>query len=81
MNKPFAFSAAPFTPWQCAKAKHKEDLTDNTTCINLDAEVMGAGSNACGPKPADEYCLGKLHGKSFSFVMSPVAGNNDSEAE
>lgn len=81
VNKPFAFSAAPFTPWQCAKAKHREDLTDHTTCINLDAEVMGAGSNACGPQPDKSYCLGKLKGKSFSFVMIPVLGRVDSEEE
>lgn len=81
VNKPFVFSAAPFTPWQCAKAKHRDDLTDNTVCINLDAEVMGAGSNACGPKPAKEYCLGSLQGKTFSFVMSPVFGSDDSEEE
>ena len=72
VNKPFVFSAAPFTPWQCAKAEHREDLTHYTTCINLDAEVMGAGSNACGPMPSKEYCLGKLKGKTLSFAMSPV---------
>lgn len=71
-EKPFVFSAAPFTPNQCAKAKHREDLPKNTTCINIDALVMGAGSNACGPKPSKQYRLGKLKGKRLSFVIRPI---------
>ncbi|MCH5320343.1 MAG: hypothetical protein J1E36_01170 [Eubacterium sp.] len=72
VNKPFVFSANPFTPQDCAKAKHREDLTDNTTCINLDAEVMGAGSNSCGPPPTKKYRLGSLAGKKFTFVVKPI---------
>lgn len=72
LNKPFIFSANPFTPWQCAKAMHRDDLRYNTTCVNIDGEIMGAGSNACGPIPSGEYMLGKLKGKSFSFVIRPL---------
>lgn len=72
VNKPFVFSANPFTPQDCAKAMHRDDLTENTTCINLDADVLGAGSNACGPRPSKEYRVGSLKGKRFSFVIKPI---------
>ena len=58
----------------CAKAMHREDLTYNTTCINLDSDVLGAGSNACGPTPSQEYRVGSLTGKAISFVIKPVDG-------
>lgn len=74
VNKPFVFSANPFTPQDCAKAMHREDLTYNTTCINLDSDVLGAGSNSCGPTPSPEYHVGSLTGKAISFVIKPVDG-------
>ncbi|MGN1203080.1 MAG: glycoside hydrolase family 2 TIM barrel-domain containing protein [Eubacterium sp.] len=72
VGNPFVFSANPFTPQQCAKARHREDLTDNTTCVNLDAEIMGAGSNSCGPPPSKKHRLGSLKGKRFEFVIKPI---------
>ncbi len=72
VGKPFAFSVNPFTPQECAKAGHKEDLVYRTTCVNLDAEILGAGSNACGPPPAKQYRLHKLKGKIIEFVIKPI---------
>ncbi len=72
VDRPFVFSANSFTPNQCAKAKHREDLTHNTTCINIDGEIMGAGSNSCGPPPSAKYRLGKMAGKKLSFVIKPL---------
>lgn len=73
IDKPFVFSANPFTPQQCAKAMHREDLPKgNTSCINIDAEILGAGSNACGPLTSNKYRLGKLKGKKLSFVIKPI---------
>ena len=77
LDKPFIFSANPFTPQQCAKAKHREDLPCGTTCINIDAEDMGAGSNSCGPGPSGKYKLGKLKGKELSFVIKPIGDFNE----
>lgn len=74
VDKPFVFSANPFTPQDCAKAMHREDLTYNTTCINIDSDILGAGSNSCGPVPSKEYRIGSLSGKSVSFVIKPVDG-------
>lgn len=68
----FIFSARPFTPSQCAKASHREELPNTASCINIDSEVMGAGSNSCGAKPSAEYQLGKIAGKSLFFVIKPV---------
>ncbi|MDE6767095.1 MAG: hypothetical protein K2J35_02735, partial [Eubacterium sp.] len=72
VDKPFVFSANPFTAQSCAKAMHREDLKATTTCINIDSEMLGAGSNACGPVPAKEYQLGSLKGKTLSVVIKPV---------
>ncbi len=77
IDKPFAFSANPYTPQQCAKASHREDLPDAaTTCVNLDCEIMGAGSNSCGPLPSRKYRLGSLRGKKISFAIKPI-GESD----
>ncbi|MCM1115705.1 MAG: hypothetical protein NC397_09435 [Clostridium sp.] len=72
IDKPFVFSANPFTSQQCAKAMHRENLTANTTCVTLDGEVMGAGSNSCGPTPSKNFRLGSLSGKKFSFAVKPI---------
>lgn len=72
VDKPFAFSVNTYTPNQCAKAMHKEDLTKNTTCVNLDADIMGAGSNSCGPTPSKKYRPGRLTGKTLSFAIKPI---------
>lgn len=77
VGKPFVFSANPYTPEICAKAGHRENLPDYTTCVNIDAEVLGAGSNACGPKPSKEYRLGSLKGKALSFLIKPMGEDKD----
>lgn len=76
VDEPFVFSANPFIPQTCAKAMHREDLKATTTCINIDSEMMGAGSNACGPIPSKEYQLGSLKGKTLSVVIKPMGGEN-----
>ncbi|MGN1202535.1 MAG: hypothetical protein ACI4RF_04515, partial [Eubacterium sp.] len=59
------------------KAKHREDLPCGATCINIDAEDMGAGSNSCGPQPSKKFKLGRLKGKELSFVIKPVGDFNE----
>ena len=52
---------------------HREELIDMpTTCINLDAVVLGAGSNACGPLPNKNDRVGSLNGKKLSFTIQPI---------
>jgi len=73
INNPFIFSASHYTSNQWAKAMHREELVDMpTTCINLDAVVLGAGSNACGPLPNKNDRVGSLNGKKLSFTIQPI---------
>lgn len=73
VNKPFIFSASHYTSNQWAKAMHRDDLVDlPTTCVNIDASVLGAGSNACGPLPDKKDRVGSLSGKKLSFVVKPI---------
>lgn len=72
IDKPFVLSVNPYSSCQCAKAMHREDLKGYTTCINLDAEIMGAGSNSCGPPPSKPYRLGNLKGKRLTFSIKPI---------
>lgn len=72
-DKPFVFSAHHYTPEQCAKATHREDLNEyNTTDIHIDGYMLGAGSNACGPKPSKEDRKISVWKYSSSFVIKPV---------
>ena len=73
INKPFVFSASHYTSNQWAKAMHRDELIDMpTTCVNLDAAVLGAGSNACGPLPNNNDRVGSLKGKKLTFTVEPI---------
>lgn len=76
IRKPFVFSAQPFTSQQCAKATHRDELEKTTCCIHIDYDDLGAGSNACGPVPSNPHRLGKLKGKTLSFVIKPLGEEN-----
>lgn len=72
-NMPFVFSADHFTSQQCAKAKHQEDLKIcDTTYLHFDSYMLGAGSNACGPKPEKEYRKSSLQGEEISILIYPT---------
>ena len=67
------FSADHYTPQQCAKANHIEELQDcNTTFLGFDSYYLGAGSNACGPVPSKEYKCNNLKGQNVSILVTPV---------
>lgn len=72
INRPFIFSANPFTPNQCAKASHRDELVKSTTCINIDGDIMGAGSNSCGPLPSKQYRLDSLKSRKLSYLIKPI---------
>lgn len=70
---PFTFNASHFSAQQCAKATHKEDLLEyDTTNVQIDGFMMGAGSNSCGPIPTPKHR--KLFVLSYrnSFVVKPI---------
>ena len=78
VKNPFVFSADPYTSQICAKATHRDFLpTKGTTCVHIDAELMGAGSNSCGPKPRKEHRISGMSSKSFSFSLEPIGNGND----
>lgn len=73
IDKPFIFSADHYIPQQLAKAMHNEEVKIcDTTCIHLDAYMLGAGSNACGPIPSGEHRKHKLSNLEVSFVVRPI---------
>lgn len=72
-NVPFAFAVNHYTPQQCANALHREDLLEQqTTCLNIDEAILGAGSNSCGPPPAKEFMITSLKGRKIKFVIKPI---------
>ena len=72
-GKTFSFSADHFTSYQCAKAKHQEDLDSfNTTVIHIDSYMLGTGSNSCGPMPSKKYVKNNLKGEKLQFIIKPL---------
>lgn len=46
----FCFSARPYTDFELASAKHKQELpVPKAVAVNLDYFISGVGSNSCGP--------------------------------
>ncbi len=73
IDKPFMFSADHYIPQQLAKAMHREEVKIcDTTCIHIDAYMLGAGSNACGPIPSAAHRKHKLNNLEVSFVVRPI---------
>lgn len=72
-KKPFVFNANHYNAEQSAKATHKEDLLDyNTTNVQVDGYMLGAGSNACGPLPTKGHKKFFVGSYSNSFVVTPI---------
>lgn len=71
--QPFVFNANHFISQQCEKATHKEDLLEyDTTNVQIDGFMMGAGSNSCGPIPQKEHRKFVVLSYGSSFVVKPV---------
>ena len=72
-KKPFVFNANHYNAEQAAKAKHKEDLLEyNTTNVQIDGFMLGAGSNACGPLPSKKHSKVIVGSYSASFIVTPL---------
>lgn len=71
--EPFIFGADHYTSQMCAKASHIEALHRcDTTVVHLDAYMLGAGSNACGPIPTSAHRLHRIKGQKQTIVIKPV---------
>lgn len=69
----FVFNANHFNALQCAKAAHVEDLKEyDTTDVQIDGYMLGAGSNACGPVPTDKHNKTNVFRYENSFSVTPV---------
>ncbi|MCC8016752.1 MAG: beta-galactosidase small subunit, partial [Clostridiales bacterium] len=69
----FTFNASHYNALQCAKAAHKDDLTEyNTTVVNIDGFEMGAGSNSCGPIPGEAHRKMLVRKYRGNFKVIPV---------
>lgn len=69
----FVFNANHYNTAQCAKAAHAEDLMEyNTTSVQIDGYMLGAGSNACGPVPLGEHNKMNVLSYENSFSVTPV---------
>ena len=72
-DRPFTFSARPYSNETLQKAKHREDLRDaRLTCLNIDGFVRGTGTASCGPDVLEQYDLRIKDKLEFSFYMQPV---------
>lgn len=72
-KKPFVFNANHYNAEQSEKATHREDLPEfETTNVQVDGFMLGAGSNACGPMPDKEHRKLMVCSYSDSFVVTPL---------
>ena len=72
-EEPFTFNANHFNAQQCAKATHKEDLSEyETTVVHIDGFEMGAGSNSCGPTPTAQHKKANVRRYKGSFKIKPI---------
>ena len=71
-NKPFQFSAIPFSDQLLEKAKHINELqTNGKVTIHLDAEQSGVGTATCGPGVLPQYRV-PVNEQRFEFTLYPL---------
>jgi len=74
-ERPFHFSAWPYTCEDIDAARHVTDLTPrDTVTVNLNDQVLGLGSNSWGSEVLDSYRT-RFESFSFEFALRPLKGN------
>lgn len=74
-ERPFHFSAWPYTCEDIDAARHVTDLTPrDTVTVNLNDQVLGLGSNSWGSEVLDSYRT-RFESFSFEFTLQPLKGN------
>lgn len=69
-DKPFQFSAIPFSDVVLEKARHINDLKrDGKITVHLDAEQAGVGTATCGPGVLPQYRVPVVE-QRFEFTIS-----------
>ena len=60
LDKPFSFSALPYTVEDLAGASHHEELTPRKqVVVSIDEAVLGLGNSSCGPGVLKKYAIDK----------------------
>lgn len=60
VDKPFSFSALPYTAQYIASKTHDYELEDQgKTYLSIDCAVMGLGNSSCGPGVLKKYAIDK----------------------
>ena len=68
-------NANHYTRTQLTPCKHIEDLKEvDTTCLQIDGFMRGAGTQSCGPQPLPKHRPNLKTPISFKFILSPVKG-------
>lgn len=58
LDKPFVFSALPYSVEQLTTTAHDCDLVEGKKVyLNIDAAIMGIGNSSCGPGVLQKYAL------------------------
>lgn len=69
----FSFHTWHYTQAMLQAAKHQEDIKfQNTTLVNIDGFLRGAGTGSCGPDVQDQYLIDARRGLEFTFTISPI---------
>lgn len=69
-DRPFQFSATPYSDADIDKAKHINELTDDgLVTVHLDAEQTGVGTATCGPDVLPKYRI-SIVPTEFTFFFS-----------
>lgn len=71
-EKLLSFNARPYSQKLLDEAGHIEDLhNENTTVVEIDGFVRGAGTESCGPDVLKKYHIDGTKGLEFSFNVIP----------
>jgi beta-galactosidase len=71
VDKPFSFSALPYSAQYLASKTHDYELQDEgKTFLSIDCAVMGLGNSSCGPGVLKKYTIDqtKKHQLKMRFL-------------
>ncbi len=71
VDKPFSFSALPYSAQYIASRTHDYELEDQgKTYLSIDAAVLGLGNSSCGPGVLKKYAIDKTNTYTLCLRIS-----------
>ena len=71
VDKPFSFSALPYSAQYIASKTHDFELQDqNHTYLSIDCAVLGLGNSSCGPGVLKKYAIDKTKPHTLRIRLS-----------